>query len=1036
MESDGSDDEDYQSYSAYGHSVEKRYPIHDACEFDDIDALKRLILEPIPDDEAGPSTGDDDEDDDSSSSSSSDENDSTAAAHAAATGHTPLPSKPDVASSDSKSDAAAGSSADAAKSAVPQEATAQEPGEKSGGASAAPSLSIPAPTGGSPASPGGPKTPRASNATAKDVAQDAVADDKAKGQGKENPVPMDIEQQSDKPSDKESDLSAGEADNKLPAEPRKEVRYRVPHGVSLNEKDEDENTALHVAIHSRKLEHVKLLLEMGASFRLKCDGSFAIHTAISMGSVRAHQQFAYECVVALHDAGADLTIKDDSNHTPLFLACMFNLPEIVSYLLSDEEGLSTLNLRADRAGNRPLHAAAKFDSLTNPSLGKNGTSSVPVHHHHHPDGSIVTPKTIPGFPGKVAANTELPTTDASTAALLTQVLLGTAGIEVDGINSIGQTALHVACARGNWPVVRLLLQAESDPNIADRRGFTPGQVAYKRGMPIPSDLLASLGDPPESGTIPPARDLIVDPNAPTAIITHELCGLHRTCPPIRRDSAEPPPENVRRLHVLTDQETGILRAGEFAPCSWKHEARRAAMADVLKVHEYTYVESISNITASIPDHPGPIAHLDPDTTVSRWSFEAALRAAGSVCQAVDLVLSGEYRNAFCATRPPGHHAGPRGMVKGPNDPDGGSHGFCLLNNVAIGAAYARSMYRNDGVRKVAIIDFDVHHGNGTEEIVRQLVPVTEKVPIRTPFAFGELASSSYRPWLDETDIHNVLFASTHGYGNRGFDHRGWFYPASGKTHTSESITHPAMVETPNQSDFLSSETWARMGEDSRANCSKIINVGLELPETTTDPQGRSMKQRLDLRDVYRTKILPQLREFDPDLIFISAGFDAHRKDTMNFGYVGMVEEDFEWVTEQLIKVANTCCNGRVVSVLEGGYRIHGGIVSPFARSVASHVRALVDGGKSRELFDPKDNEWESQYERHIFEKRERKKEEDKERLRLRMEAIHRTSMMEQQMVEAGDAPPEDPDAPSRKRRRNQVDYKELYRQLQQEGFAS
>lgn len=195
-----------------------------------------------------------------------------------------------------------------------------------------------------------------------------------------------------------------------------------------------------------------------------------------------------------------------------------------------------------------------------------------------------------------------------------------------------------------------------------------------------------------------------------------------------------------------------------------------------------------------------------------------------------------------------------------------------------------------------------------------------------------------------------------------------------------------------------------------------------------------MKQRLDLRDTYRQQILPHLRDFDPDIIFISAGFDAHRKDAMNFGYVGMVEDDYEWLTEQLIRVANTCCNGRVVSVLEGGYKIHGGLVSPFARSVASHVRALVDGGHSRELFDSKDLEWESQYEKHVYERRERKNEENREKLRMRMEAA---TAARQSALELGDDdPPEDPDAPSRKRRRNQVDYKELFKQMQQEGFAS
>ena len=980
--------------------------------------------------------------------SSSDENDSTAAAHAAATGQSPIPAlkKPEPVENDNgnteKTDEV---KTGEVKPKIEQEETpaTTEPKLPQDEAKVEvvqseqdkPSDSITIDVIKPQAVEGGPKTPRASNASEKqeEVTQEphdvvppshisTEGDEVKNEQEEEKPLPMDVEEQSSEKVD----------DDKIHhIPPRKVTRYGLPAGVNLNVKDEDENTALHVAIHSRKLEHVKLLLEMGASFRLKCDGSFPIHTAISMGSVRQHQQFAYECVVALHEAGADLAAKDDACHTPLYLACMFNLPQIVSFLLSDEHGLSTLNMRADRIGNRPLHAAAKFDTIHNPSLGKEkGISGG----HSLPSNSVITPKAIPGFPGKLAPPLASQPTGDPTAALLTQVLLGTSGIEVDAINGIGQTALHLACARGNWAVVRLLLQAESDPDIADRRGFTPGQLAYKRGMPIPADLRANLGDPPESGIIPPPRDLIVDPDGGTIILTHELCMMHRTCAPIRRDSPEPPPENVRRLQVLIDNETGILRSGEFGSCVWRKEARRAAMTDILKCHEYSYVERLSLMTAGIPDHPTAIAHLDPDTTVSRWSFEAALRAAGSVCQAVDLVISGEYRNAFCVVRPPGHHAGPRGIVKCSNDPDGGSHGFCLFNNVAIGAAYARSMYRHEGIRKVAIIDFDVHHGNGTEEIIRQLVPVTEKSPIRTPFAVGEISSSTYRPWLDETDIQNVFFSSTHGYGNRGYEQRGWFYPASGKTFTSESITHPDMVENPNLTDFLSSQTWTRMGEDSKGNCCKIINVGMDLPEMSADPQGRSMKQRLDIRDVYRKNILPHLREFDPDLIFISAGFDAHRKDSMNFGYVGMVEDDYEWLTEQLIKVANTCCDGRVISVLEGGYKIHGGIVSPFARSVASHVRALTDGGRSREMLDPKDMEWECQYERHVYEKRERKKEEDREKLRIRMEAaIQRHSTLDQ-MAEAND-PPEDPDAPSRKRRRNTVDYKELYRQMQQEGFG-
>jgi len=985
----------------------KRYPVHDCCEYEDVETLRRIIFVPL--DEEGESDEDDDDDENKDeaaqhddddeegesdeSGSSSDDNDSAAAAHAAAIGHSPQPIVSKTAGTTSE---------------VAGAATAEKSPEAAASKSIATPMAI---------SPGG-------------------VDGEAK-------VPAELEKKVDSGLNGTVETTPGQ---KLPS-PKKEdeaPRYYCPH--NLNERDSDENTAIHVAILARKLEHVKLLVEAGASVHKKSDGSPPIHAAISIGSIAKHAQFAYDCVVFLNENGADLAAKDDAMHTPLYLACMYNLPKIVEYILSTEAGGATLNLRADRSQGRALHAAAKFDSVC---ATKGPTTAVAPGHpripqlHHHPDGTLANAHHhIPGFPGKLEAaapslGKQAPpspaTIAASSQALVTQILLKTPGIEVDATNSVGQTPLHVACLRGNWIAVRLLLQAGANVDIADRRGYTPGQQAHKRGMLIPNDLLETLGGPPSSGTVAPPRDLIVDPDSNTLVVTHELCGLHRTCAPIRRDpQADPPPENVRRLSVLVDDETGILRTGEFSPCAWENETRRAAMVDVLKCHEYNYVETISQMCSSIPDHPSAIAHLDADTTMSRWSFEAALRAAGSVCEAVDKVVSGDFRNSFCAVRPPGHHAGPRGIVRCANDPDGGSHGFCFLNNVAIGAAYARSMYRNEGIKKVAIIDFDVHHGNGTEEIIRQLVPAVEKAVVRTPFAVGELGTPRYRPWLDESDVHNVFFASAHGFGPRGLEFAdtpqgGWFYPASGTTQTADAIKNPSMVETPNLGDFLLSQTWTRMGEETKSNCCKIINCGLGLPGRDSIPG----MQRLEVRDTYRQKILPYLREFDPDIIFISAGFDAHKKDSMNFGYVGMVEDDYEWVTEQLIRIANTCCNGRIVSVLEGGYKIHGGIVSPFARSVASHVRALVDGGRSRELYDMQDCEWESQFEKHLIEERERKRQQKLEKMRL-MEVQSRQALLGSS---PGDAGGED-ELGTRKRKRNQVDYRSLYEQMKKEGFAT
>ena len=834
---------------------------------------------------------------------------------------------------------------------------------------------------------------------------------------------------------------------------KKPMSYYCPHDVDL--RDPDGNTPLHIAIHCRKLEHMKLLLEAGAQPNSKCDHSPPIHTAISIGSITAHKDFAYHAVDLLCDHGADLAARDDSSHTPLYLATRYNIPSVAGLLLNDPIAIQTLNMRSDRTGGRPLHAAAKFDT----SKGK----------------------TLTQVAGNGNINSDV---GVASRAIMTQMLLNTPGIEVDVTNNYGRSPLHIAASLGNWQVVSLLLAAGANAQLKDQRGLTAGLLALKKGMAIPIDQTAPLGlssIPPtiESISMPPKRDLIIDPESSTFLICHELCSQHLTCPPITRNSMEPPPENVRRLSVLLDEQTGILRSAEFDGAKWEGECRRASMADVLKVHEYKYVENISQVCSEIPDHPSAIAHLDSDTGLSRWSFEAAMRAAGSVCEAVDRVLAGDFRNAFCAVRPPGHHSGPRGIVQCEKDPEG-SHGFCLLNNIAIGAAYARSMYRNDGIKKVAIIDFDVHHGNGTEAVIRNLVPSIDRATVRLPFAVGNMETPRYRPWLDESDVENVFFASAHGYGPRQLAHQmgphpGWFYPSSGRSFVAPSIDSPNDVETPSLGDFIMTQSWARMGEESRMNCCKVINVGLNLPVPGETPG----MQRVETRDAYRKNILPHLLDFNPDIIFISAGFDAHKRDEMNFGYVGMVEEDYEWVTEQLAKVANTCCNGRIVSVLEGGYRIHGGIVSPFARSVASHVRGLMDGGNSRELYDRAESEWESRFEREMVEERERKRQIRMERLTRpygglsrrheatdehdgtsptlapttdarhpvasEMDALMQMPLSHSTDQSTGVELPADPEGKDEKsiaeegrptkRKRNAVDYKELFEQMKKEGLA-
>ena len=226
--------------------------------------------------------------------------------------------------------------------------------------------------------------------------------------------------------------------------------------------------------------------------------------------------------------------------------------------------------------------------------------------------------------------------------------------------------------------------------------------------------------------------------------------------------------------------------------------------------------------------------LDGDTIMNPYTWSAALRAAGAAIAGVDAVMKGEVENVFCAVRPPGHHAEPTRSM-----------GFCVFDNVAVAARYAMEEY---GISRVAIIDFDVHHGNGTE------------------------AAFFNDP--------NVLMCSF-------FQHP--FYPYSGLDKAKNMVNVP-------------------------------------LPAATRGDVVRSIVEE---------QWLPRLREFEPELIIISAGFDAHREDDL--GQMGLVEDDYAWITKKLKEVANQSAQGRIVSCLEGGYNL-----SALGRSVVAHVRALAD----------------------------------------------------------------------------------------------
>ncbi|KAL0048951.1 hypothetical protein WJX82_003017 [Trebouxia sp. C0006] len=517
----------------------------------------------------------------------------------------------------------------------------------------------------------------------------------------------------------------------------------------------------------------------------------------------------------------------------------------------------------------------------------------------------------------------------------------------------GRTALHWAAAHGLVQEAKALLlaadnmrtkqqtmaangiSAEMSQNaelprlglLQDKQGNTPlhqgNEALAKHLTPVNMKAVAPL-----AGRVPLAGRLSVKP---TLIVAPADCFSHRTCPePIVRDGPDIPPENVNRLKVLTDPATGILRSSEFSTLDWDETSRRGCMADILRVHDWSYVRSLQHMCASIPDIPAVVGHLDGDTAISNGTFRAALAAVGGICNAVDRVVKGEVRNAFCAIRPPGHHAGPTGVVACANDPTG-SHGFCLLNNLAIAAAYAMNAHRHAGIKRVALLDFDVHHGNGTEACVAATAPSLRKFSFKTPFSEGSQTFPTFSPWLDTDDADNILFASVQGYGQKAPGIGAFVYPGSGAT----CDTRPASAGQATDPNIAQPSS-ASMTEEGVKNAApkgegpRIINVGIPGPGAHVPMWKRA----------WRDKILPAVARFKPDIIFISAGFDAHKKDDINFRYIGIQEKEFEWLTEQLVSLANKCCQGRIVSALEGGYRIQGGVVSAFARSVASHVRAL------------------------------------------------------------------------------------------------
>lgn len=306
----------------------------------------------------------------------------------------------------------------------------------------------------------------------------------------------------------------------------------------------------------------------------------------------------------------------------------------------------------------------------------------------------------------------------------------------------------------------------------------------------------------------------------TLLITHDDCLAH--------DTGAYHPERPDRLRaVLQAMEQDAFRGLK------REDAPRASVDAMARAHPGDFVAQILD---AIPDHA--LRQIDADTVVSPGSGEAMMRAAGAVVRAVDAVAKGEVQNAFCAVRPPGHHAeSTRAM------------GFCLVNNVVVGALHARAAH---GHKRVAVVDFDVHHGNGTQEM-----------------------------FWDDAD---AFYASTHQYP---------FYPGTGSARE-------------------------------RGAHGNVVNVPL-----AAGAGGDVFRSR------FSDELLPALDAFKPDILLISAGFDAHKDDPL--AELRLTEADFAWATAGLMDVARKVCGGRVVSVLEGGYNL-----DALADCATAHVQTLKD----------------------------------------------------------------------------------------------
>ena len=484
----------------------------------------------------------------------------------------------------------------------------------------------------------------------------------------------------------------------------------------------------------------------------------------------------------------------------------------------------------------------------------------------------------------------------------------------------GNTPLHLACCEGRIDTVKYLLKRKANVHLRNKWGRNAIELAAsehrvdtmshrKAADRLRAEIRSAFYDH--------------DGSWRTLLVHHPECQEHEP----RKDDEWEHPE---RIDVIMKD----IEEQNFFDCKksleYSSEFNRANVKSLLRVHSTQYIKFIHDLSKQvkldgsvIPFTPkvqksiagvseGEIKEDDIcDTSFSTGSLPAARRAVGAVCHAVDRVLSGANRNAFCAVRPPGHHAGISGLLKNAT-----SCGFCIFNNVAVGALHALDQHN---LQRVAILDFDVHHGNGTEEIIDK---------------YG--------------DPSKLFFFSVHLYDrNKSYE----FYPGTGK----DDYLLRNIVNAPMKPLWRRDNASSSSGRGKRQARGTLLGFG-----------GRQKFKQIILQ-----KLLPALRAFNPELILLSSGFDGSENDVGNCNHsigarsgcgLDLRPCDYYWAASKVQEIADICCNGRVVSVLEGGY---GQMVrykldrKNLAHCVTAHVAALVDNRKMP-LFPKKKGESDSE----------------------------------------------------------------------------